>query len=154
METLSKGNAAEAAILTAFVRRDFRVLIPFGGGHPYDLVVHLPNGEFVRVQCKTARDAPGCLCFNTRSTDHGHGRLPYAGLADIFGVYWPTRAAVYLVPVSEVPGFEGRLRIEPTRNNQRLKVRYATDYEFDRWTADRLARVLRGEHRHALSLVA
>jgi PD-(D/E)XK endonuclease len=141
METLSKGNTCESAVLNAFVERGYDVLIPFGEGQPYDLVVDLPSADFLRVQCKTAREVPGCVVFNSRTTDHGRGRRPYEGLADIFGVYAPSTGSVYLVPVAEVPGFEGRLRLRPAQNNQRLRVRLAEDYEFPRWTARRLAQV-------------
>lgn len=139
--TLAKGNAAEAAVLEAFVRRGFNVLVPFGEGQPYDLVVHLPDGEFLRVQCKNARRNRGCVVFNNRTTDHGRGPQPYVGLADVFGAYDPQSGFVYLIPVSDLPGFEGRLRIEPAKNNQRLGVRNASQYEIDRWTADELSSV-------------
>jgi hypothetical protein len=142
VETLSKGNAGESAVLNAFVERGYDVLIPFGEGQPYDLVVQLPSRRFLRVQCKTAREVPGCVVFNSRMTDHGRGRLSYDGLADIFGVYAPSTGSVYLVPVAEVPGFEGRLRLQPTRNNQRLKIRHARAYAFPRWTAERLEAVV------------
>jgi hypothetical protein len=108
----------EAMVLSAFEQRGFHVLIPFGDGHPYDLAVHLHGSEFLRVQCKTARPQGGCLIFNARSTDHGRGPQSYVGLADIFGVYFPPRQAIYLVPIDGVANFEGRLRLEPTRNNQ------------------------------------
>jgi PD-(D/E)XK endonuclease len=88
VQTATKGNAAEAAVLNAFVERDFDVLVPFGEGQPYDLVVHPPINTFLRVQCKTARQRDGCLVFNSRTTDHGRGRLTYVGVADIFGVYF------------------------------------------------------------------
>jgi PD-(D/E)XK endonuclease len=154
VETLAKGNTAEAVILSAFVERGFNVLVPFGEGQPYDLVVHLPAGEFLRVQCKTAREAPGCVVFNSRMTDHGRGRLTYRGLADVFGVYAPFNFAIYLVPVVEITGFEGRLRLQPTRNNQRLRVRYAQDFILDRWTADALAVVARDGQAVEPALVA
>jgi PD-(D/E)XK endonuclease len=131
VRSATKGNAAEAAVLNAFVERDLGVLLPFGEGQPYDLVVHLPTDEFLRIQCKTARPSGGCLEFNSRTTDHGRGRLPYTGLADIFGVYFPPLQSVYLVPVSEITGFAARLRLEPARNNQRRHVRFAIDYIFD-----------------------
>jgi hypothetical protein len=59
----------------------------------------------------------------------------------MFGIYDAASDRVYLIPVSELPGYEGRLRINPTRNNQRMKVRFAKEYEVDRWTADELSRV-------------
>jgi hypothetical protein len=134
VRTSIKGNAAEAAVLHALIERDLNVLIPFGDGQPYDLVVHLPPADFLRVQCKTARLRKRCLVFNSRTTDHGKGRLPYIGLADIFGVYFPPSKSVYLVPVSDTQTFYGCLRLEPTRNNQRRRVRFAADYEVGRWT--------------------
>jgi PD-(D/E)XK endonuclease len=78
----ARGNAAEAAILAAFIKHDYFVLVPFGDGQPYDLVVDV-GGPLLRVQCKRAWGDRGCLAFNTHSTDHGKGRQSYAGRADI-----------------------------------------------------------------------
>jgi hypothetical protein len=82
------------------------------------------------------------MVFNSRSTDHGKGRQPYSGLADIFGVYFPRTESVYLVPIDAVASFQGRLRLDPTRNNQRRGVRLAADFLFDRWTPDGLREVV------------
>lgn len=125
-------------MLSALVERDLDVLVPFGGGQPYDLVVHLVAGSFLRVQCKMAWRNGDCLVFNSCSTDHGRGRQPYRGLADIFGVYSPEDRSVYLVPVDVVARFQGRLRLKPTRNNQVQRVRFAADYSIDRWTPESL----------------
>jgi PD-(D/E)XK endonuclease len=140
MSTRAKGNRAEASVLRALIDRGFHVLVPFGDGHPYDLVIHVPGSDvFLRVQCKCARPTQnGCVHFNGRTTDHGRGRLRYAGLADLFGVYAPVTDAVYLVPVDEIAGFEGRLRIRPPRNKQRRGIRMAANYEIDRWTNEAL----------------
>ena len=54
MSTATRGNEAEAAILTALVRRGLDVLVPFGEGQPYDLVVRVADRAFLRIQCKTA----------------------------------------------------------------------------------------------------
>jgi hypothetical protein len=134
MRTATRGNAAEAAVLNALVQRGFDVLQPFGGGQPYDLVLHVTGNVVLRVQCKMGWPKDGCLIFNRRTTDHGRGRHSYVGLADIFGVYFPPTQSVYLVPIDAVPDTEGRLRLEPTRNNQRRRVRLAAEYEIDRWT--------------------
>ena len=63
-------------------------------------------------------------------TDVGH--------ADLFGVYFRPSAAVYLLPIHAVAATEGRLRLEPTRNNQKLGIRFAADYEIDRWSIESL----------------
>jgi hypothetical protein len=140
METAARGNAAEAAVLSAFVQRGYEVLVPFGGGQPYDLVVELGN-SMLRVQCKRAWLAGGCLVFNSRGTDHGRGRRSYRGLADIFGVYFDDTETVYLVPIDEVADSKGWLRVEPTRNNQKRRVRLAADFAIDGWTREGLCEV-------------
>jgi PD-(D/E)XK endonuclease len=140
MKSATRGNAAEARILAEFVARGLDVLTPFGSGHPYDLAVDLGASRFLRIQCKTAwLVGESCLAFHCRSTDHGRGRRPYDHLADLFGVHFPPHDGVYLVPVAEVPGHLGRLRLEPAKNNQRRGVRFADDFEIDRWTLERLA---------------
>jgi hypothetical protein len=142
MPSTSRGNEAEAVILAALVGRGFELLTPFGDGHPYDLAVDL--GDVVlRVQCKRAWPLQGCLVFNSRSTDHGRGPQSYRGRADIFGVYFPPKRSVYLVPIDGVAEFEGRLRLVPTRNNQKRRIRFAADFTLDRWSEDDLRRVAR-----------
>ena len=104
------------------------------------------------MQCKNARARGNCLKFNTRTTDHGRGRQSYLGSADVFGVYFAPTDGVYVIPVTELPGFEGNLRLKTrARNNQRRKIKMAEDYEIDRWSAERLAQLgscaTRGRHR-------
>lgn len=137
MLTVARGNESEAAVLTALIGAGYSVLTPFGDGHPYDLVVGVGQ-DFLRVQCKTAWAEGGCLIFNAYSTDHGRGPGSYVGLADLFGVFFPANRTVYLVPVAEFKS-QGRLRLSPTRNNQKRGVRFAADYEISRWTPERFA---------------
>jgi hypothetical protein len=137
MKTATKGNEAEAMILCGLVERGYEVSVPFGSGHPYDLIVDLGGFDLLKVQCKTGWHHKGCISFNARSTDHGQGRRPYTGLAHIFGVYFPPTRSVYLVPL-DVAGYNGRLRLDPTLNNQRKGVRFAADYGIDRWSVERL----------------
>lgn len=88
--------------------------------------------------------ANGCIAFNCRTTDHGRGRQSYLGLADLFGIYFPPNRGAYLVPVAAMPGFKGRLRLGPTRNNQRKGVRFAANFEIDRWSHRDLERLVSG----------
>lgn len=60
----------------------------------------------------------------------------------IFAVYFPPDQSVYLVPIDAVSRSEGRLRLEPARNNQKRRIRLAADYEIDRWTMDALCKVV------------
>jgi hypothetical protein len=142
MGTASRGNAAEAAeaaVLSAFASQGYDIFTPFGGGQPFDLAVHLGGLSFLRVQCKAAWLKGGCLVFNTRSTDHGRGPQSYRGVADVFGVYFPSRDAVYVVPIDAVAECEGRLRLDPPLNNQRKGIRLAVDLGMRRLSAAKFA---------------
>ncbi|HEY1285818.1 MAG TPA: group I intron-associated PD-(D/E)XK endonuclease [Solirubrobacterales bacterium] len=152
MARRGSGNRAEAAILAALVNRGFDVLVPFGEGQPYDLAVDLVGAGCLKVQCKTAWRNGGCMRFNTRTTDHGRGRLSYEGHADIFGVYFPPTEDIYLVPLDAVASTSGWLRLEPTRNNQKRRIRMAEQYELARWTRDALCEVAEGASRERVAL--
>jgi hypothetical protein len=143
MTTATKGNEGEAMILAALIERGYDVSVPFGGGQPYDLVIDLGGFDLLKVQCKTGWWDKNCISFNTRSTDHGQGRRSYVGLAHIFAVYFPPKKLVYLVPLDAVGGFRGYLRLEPARNNQQRKVRFASDFEIDCWSVGQLLEVKR-----------
>lgn len=131
-------------MLSSFVARGFDVFTPFGGGQPFDLAVHLGGTRFLRVQCKAAWPLGGCVVFNTRSTDHGKGPQSYRGLADVFGVYFAETQSVFVVPIGAVAEFEGRLRLDPPRNNQRKRIRLAREFEIDRWSREALERLMSG----------
>ena len=113
------------------------VLRPFGENQRYDLLVEDHNGEFIRVQCKTGRLRRGGVEFKTCSFTYHHPSNQgtkeymhdYRGAADVFGVYCAEIDRVYLVPVEEVGTRQCFLRIEPTKNAQAKKVRWAQDYE-------------------------
>lgn len=122
------GNRTEGVILAALLRAGRRVLLPFGGGGRYDLALD-DGGQLVRVQCKTAVYQQGCVVFNTNSHKRDHTRMGYRGDADLFGVWCPALDKIYLVPVKDVNEREGRLRVDPSRNNQARRVRWAQQYE-------------------------
>jgi hypothetical protein len=134
MDTISRGNAAEAAVLAALIRADIPVYIPFGGGGPVDLIAIMPpDGHIARIQVKSGRIRKGCVRFNTCSTDHGNGRQPYTGRADLIAVHEPNHDEVFMVPVEDCPSRLGLLRLTPTRNNQQRRIRFAADYTLAGW---------------------
>jgi hypothetical protein len=52
-------------------------------------------------------------------------------------------------PFDLVPGHLGRLRLEPPKNNQRRGVRFAAEFEIDRWGRKRLEALLPATHAPA-----
>jgi hypothetical protein len=133
MNTITRGNAAEAALLDALVSVDFGVFIPFGGGHPFDLIAVLPDDRLVRVQVKSGRLHKQSIEFNSASTDHGHGRQHYRDRVDMFGVHAHELGQIFMVPPSACATSRGYLRLEPPANNYRRGVRMAEDYTFEIW---------------------
>jgi hypothetical protein len=136
MNTITRGNAAEGAVLAAVVEADIPVFLPFGDGSPFDLAAVMPDdGRVVRIQVKSGRIRHGCVMFNARGTDHGHGQRLYHGVADVFAVQVAALKKIFIVPVDHCRS-SGILRLEPCRNNQRVGVRFAHDYTFERWVEE------------------
>jgi PD-(D/E)XK endonuclease len=125
------GHRTEAAILSELVRRGYRVLVPFGVNQRYDLVLDC-DGRFLRAQCKTGRYRAGAIQFSAVSTQSNTKETRirgYAGEVDLFIVHCAENQRVYVVPADEVPTRGMLLRVDPPRNNQRKRVRWARDYE-------------------------
>jgi hypothetical protein len=131
-----KGDRTTLAVMLALRMAGLRVLLPFGENTRYDLVVER-EGRFSRVQCKTGRFRGGAVVFKTMSSYAHHKsaqvkRRGYQGEIDYFGVHCPETGGVYLVPIHDVPGSDGRLRVDPALNGQHEGVHPAEQYEFAR----------------------
>ena len=132
------GAESEAVIAAALIQAGYTVMTPYGYMHRYDLVIEDANGEFWKIQCKTAwlsKDR-ATLRFNGYSLlmkgQKGRSeskRMGYANDVDYFAVYSPDTRKVYLLPITHVKNTENCLRLIPTGNNQEKNVRWATDYE-------------------------
>jgi hypothetical protein len=128
------GDRSTLAVMLALHDAGYVVSLPFGENTRYDLVID-DGARFRRVQCKTGRLRSGAVRFRT-SSSYAHHPNPkitsrnYLGEVDFFAVYCPETGGVYLVPVADVPlGHSGSLRINPTRNGQKRRIRMADDYE-------------------------
>jgi hypothetical protein len=126
------GHRSEAAIVSELVKRGYRVLLPFGVNQRYDLVVETTRGDFLKVQCKTGRLRDGTVRFNAMSTQsnmNGSRSRDYRGEIDLFAVYCPETEGAYFISATEVGPRGLFLRVNPTRNKQRKRVRWAAEYE-------------------------
>src|SRR5262245_847893 len=97
LEPNGKGNISEAKIMTAYIGAGFTVLLPFGNGAPYDLVVDLGH-RLLKVQVKTGRLRAGCVLFPTRRFS-AHRAQKSKGYRedeiDVFAVYCPDNDKIY-----------------------------------------------------------
>lgn len=129
------GDASAAMVLARLVQAGKEILVPFGENQRYDLVID-EGDKFIRVQCKTGRVRNGAIWFPTCSSTYHHPNNQgirfyqhyYRGDAELFGGYCPDNDSVYLVPVEEVGIREAALRIEPIKNSQAKRIRWARDY--------------------------
>lgn len=130
--TIEKGNSSEGIVLAAYARAGFVVSIPFGTGASYDLVIDTGT-RLLKIQVKTGWRNGGCLCYKVRRRvrdSHYNAMRKYtAEDFDYLAVYDPTSEEVYIVPSTMM---EGKLRLEPTRNNQRALIKWASDFTWDK----------------------
>lgn len=131
------GDRSTLAIMLALREAGFDLYLPFGENTRTDLVID-DGHQLARVQCKSGRLRNGAVQFSTFSTYAHHPnpritRRDYLGEIDYFAVYCRQTGGVYLVPIAEASlRRQAHLRIEPTRNSQRRRIRLAADYEVGR----------------------
>ncbi len=133
-DTKSVGDRSELEVMGALIRNGYRIALPFGENHRYDLIAD--DGErLYRVQVKTGRLRNGSIRMACCST-HGHRRKlgerstrSYRGEVDFLAVYCPETKKVYLLPESELVQLYGYLRVDPPKNGQARKIRWARQFE-------------------------
>ena len=136
-DTSSIGNKTEAIVLAALVHAGYLTLLPFGGGHPYDIALDVGD-KLLRVQRKTGRlMKEGVVFFPTASWCRSLSYRSYRADVDLFGVYCPGTQQVYLVPIEDVPERAASLRVVPPKNGQTRGIRWAKDYVIGSAPADR-----------------
>ena len=116
----SIGDISESAIIARFLQLGYIVLTVYGGNQRYDLVIEDADGQFWRVQCKTARieDNGTVVAFDTANHNYALKNKQwrhYRGQCDYFAVYCEELDKVYLVPVDQVGVTRANLRLVPAK---------------------------------------
>jgi PD-(D/E)XK endonuclease len=135
LSTDQKGAIAEAEIAAAAIKLGVGVYRPLMEGGRYDLILEV-GSLLLRVQCKWARrhyDIVLVRCYSCRRTREGMIKRCYAASeVDVIAAYCQDIDRCFLLP-SDL--FDGRsaiqLRLAPARNNQRVGVNWAADFDFD-----------------------
>lgn len=130
MNPKALGEKTEAILIAEFVKRDYKVLLPFGDNQRYDLVLDTNEG-FKRVQCKTGRMQNGRILFeatSTRINTKGSYRVNYRGQIDYFAVYCYETGKAYLVPVDAVGIRAGSIRVDAPKKVNKT-IMWAKDFE-------------------------
>ena len=133
-DTNATGEISEAAIITRLLQLGYVVLIPYGGNQRYDLVIEDSDGQFWRVQCKSAWIDEGGTVLKFDTANHnvtGKNRQlrHYRGQCEYFALYNAELNKVYLVPVDEVGATRANLRLTKPKNKNQYGYRMASNYE-------------------------
>lgn len=130
--------------MDGLVRAGFTVYLPFGENTRCDLIAD-DGMRLLRVQCRTGRLQMGSVVFRTCSSYAHHPnprdlRRDYHGQVGASGVHCRETGVVYLVPIDDLPvRTMAALRVDPPRNNQVERVRFAARYEVARLATAELA---------------
>jgi PD-(D/E)XK endonuclease len=135
LTTDQKGAAAELAIAHAAAELGVGVFKPLTDGERYDLIFEL-RPRLIRVQCKCAVLVGSVLkvpCYSARRSSRGFVKLYYsASEIDAIAAYSMELRRCVFIPIDEIPGRSYvQLRLEPCRNNQRVGVNWAEDFDLE-----------------------
>lgn len=130
----AKGDLAELMVATDLLRRGYKVALPYGEDWDYDLI--LCRGESLeRVQVKYTESDGKVITVSCRSHSLTNGKIRAtkhytAQTVDWIAVYDRTSDRCYYVPSAELGNGRAMLtlRIAPTLNNQRRRIRPVEDY--------------------------
>lgn len=135
INTSTIGNIGESVAICEFMKKGIQVLLPFGQNVPYDLVIQI-NDSFYKIQCKTTKKVHNdtFMRFDICRTGFKGKRMLYTSQEiDYYFLYCIENNYIGLVPINDAIGLSDLiLRISPPKNNQAIKIRYASDYSFDK----------------------
>jgi PD-(D/E)XK nuclease superfamily protein len=133
LTTNQKGLLAEATVIRECVKLGVGVARPLDDER-YDLILDL-RPRLLRVQCKWATqydDVMVVRLYSSRRGPNGSINRAYgADEVDAFAVYCQGTDTCYFLGPEFAGSTQVLLRLAPTRNNQRQRIRWASDYEFD-----------------------
>ena len=122
MDTKLKADIAEAAVVTALLKRGFSVLQPVGDRLPYDLAVDI-NGKLLRIQVKSAWLYNGSYTVDTRRTKTNRRQMlrsRYDERDFDFAILYIDRLnAFYIMPVSIFATYKSGISLVEGETRQR-----------------------------------
>jgi hypothetical protein len=131
----AKGDLAELKVASDLRARGYRLAFPYGEDWDYDLILCRDDGRLERIQVKHARSDGRVIRVRSRSHSLTNGKvramkLYTADMIDWLAVWDSALDRCYYVPAAELGDGMNELclRLAPTMNRQRLRVRFAEQY--------------------------
>jgi hypothetical protein len=124
-----KGDIAETAVALDLLQKGYKVCVPFGDDHRFDLLAYKDIGDFKRVQvkyCGGGTDTVIVSCASRRK----NGWVKYKeGEIDWIAAFHPQTNQVFYIPGQEaVNRKEINLRLFPQKGRGGKKPKWAKDY--------------------------
>ncbi|OGC23945.1 hypothetical protein A2291_05530 [candidate division WOR-1 bacterium RIFOXYB2_FULL_42_35] len=127
--TKQKGCIAEAKVLSYLVSKGYKVFLPWGEDHRFDLLCEVA-GAYKRIQVKFVTPKNGCLEVPLRSMNNW-SRIRYSSQnVDIMAAFNPDNDKIYFIRLSEFPNMSTiKLRFDEAKNLQQKHIKWAADFE-------------------------
>jgi PD-(D/E)XK endonuclease len=129
-----KGDLAELKVATHLLEHGYRIAIPYGEDHDFDLIL-CRDGWLERVQVKYTRSNGRVVIVRCRSICLTNGKVRTtkrytAATIDWLAVYDDTTKQCFYVPAAELGSGRNilHLRLTYARNGERRGIRWAGDY--------------------------
>lgn len=137
--TQQKGTITEMQCILDFTKLGYRCLQPIDDSAKYDVVIDIGNGNFKRIQCKTASWVTdtseletafmiytACQTTNTKATTrHKYSKDDI----DYFYTWFQNQG--YLVSIEEATGVTFRWRYEYPKSGQKQGIHIADEYKIE-----------------------
>jgi len=128
MHKKTKGQIAELMVSVKLMEMGWKVLKPLSENSRYDLVAE-KDGKFIRTQVKYVTPTRGILDINCKSSNNWSILRYTPKEIDVLAVFNPISREIYFIPVSKLNISTIKLRIEPAKNNQQKRIRFANDFK-------------------------
>ena len=130
----TKGDLAELKVATDLLERGYRIAIPYGEDHDFDLIL-CRDDRLERVQVKYSRSNGEVVAVKCYSHSLTNGRVRQTkryteATIDWLAVYDATTRRCFYIPASDLGAGRNvlHLRLLAAKNCQRRGIRFADDY--------------------------
>ena len=132
MKTTEKGDIGVIKIMDNLIIQGINVFMPFSANLPFDIVAYT-NNKFYRIQVKyrkmEIRTAIQIYVDKSSICNNHISRKKYTeNDFDILAVYCPDNNECYFIPKNIFDSRTITLRMTPPKNNQKTKIKYASDF--------------------------
>ena len=130
----TKGDLAELKVATDLLERGYRIAVPYGEDHDFDLIL-CRDDKLERVQVKYSQSNGEVIAVKCYSHSLTNGRIRQtkrytAATIDWLAVYDATSARCFYIPASDLGSGRSvlHLRLLQAKNCQQRGIRFAEDY--------------------------